>query len=788
MPLDLTSLTKAGPAPPHGALGGAWPPALLRAYRRALPRLRALPGPERLEYLRATAAAEEPEALAALDAAEPRRTWILAWETGEQPTAFHVCPARHDGPVWAVAVGEYEGRTFVASGGDDHVVRLRAVSDPSGPDSEGRSGQSAPHLEGHPDQSDANPPNRPDQSDADLEGHAASVRALAFGAVDGRPVLAGGDHGGTIRTWNPLTGASGFTRDLTGGYPTALAFVEAEGGRTLLAVAVGFHNRGYPEDDEDGRVDLLDPATGELVRELRAEERDAVLDLGVAKLGERTVLASLSPYELHVWDVATGERLGTAELDDVWPDMEQDGLTPPLLMGEWNGRPEVGVVARIEHPPDYTAQSRELVYLKLDNLRDRSRSRGFDRDQGPVAMTTHAGRNVMLVANHTDTGKEWERPAKAVITRPGHGTDIDLDADTRLITTAAFGSLAGRLCLATGGLDGTVQVWDAQTPHQHRRTGYGGSGLALVSTAQGAPALAVGTHSDTVLVVDAANGEKIGSVGCRQSGRNHDCDISPYDHCCRGLAAGNVAGRPSIASSGCAAYGTMLWQPLSKIRGIARKDDAEGGRVTFGGLDHSSPTALAFGEVDGRALLAAGAEVWDPVTHECVAKLSRWGFALSESAFGRADDQPVLATRRDNEVDLWNPLTGRHIRTLGVDDAGAGLAMGRIADHDVLAVGSGRYVHLWDTTAGERREWVPHTSTVTCLSLVGHDDRLLLVTGTEDGTMTLWDAAAPRHRVAVLGAFARPVRSVAAATIHGRLYVYGQSRYGRVLAWRVDAL
>ncbi|MER6949542.1 WD40 repeat domain-containing protein [Nonomuraea sp. NPDC000554] len=747
MTLDLTLLNEAGPALLRGALGGSWPPALLRACRRALPRLLALPGPERLEFLRATAAAEEPEALAALDAAGPG---TLAWETGERPTAFHVCPARHDGPVRAVAMGEFDGRTFVASGGDDHVVRLRDAFDQSGPD---------------------------------LEGHTASVQALAFGVVDGRPVLASGDHDGTIRTWNPLTGASGFTRDATGGHPTAMAFVEVEGGQVLLAVAIGFDNRGFPDADEDGRVDLLDPATGELVRALRAEEGDAILDLAVAKLGERTVLAALSPYELYVWDVTTGERTGTAELSDVWDDMEQDGFAPPLLMGVWNGRPEVGVVVRIEHPPDYTVRSREVVYLKLDDLRHRTPSQGFDRQEGPVTTTTHAGRNVLLVANHTDTGRAWERPAKAVITHPGHETDVDLDADTRLITAAAFGSMDGHLCLATAGLDGTVQLWDAQTPHRHRRIGYGGSGLALFTTAQGAPALAVGTHSDTVLLVDAASGEKIGSVGCRQSGRGHDCDLSPYDHCCRGLAAGNVAGRPYIASSGCAAYGTMLWQPLNKVRGIARKDD--GGRVTFGGMDHSSPTALAFGDADGRALLAAGADVWDPVTQECVAKLPRWGFLLSESAFGRAGNQPVLATRQGGEVDLWNPLTGRHILALSVDDAGAGLTMGRIAGRDVLAVGSGRYVHLWDAAAGERWEWVPHTSTVTCLSLVEHGNRVLLVTGTEDGTVALWDAVSQR-RLAVLGVFARPVRSVAATTIRGNLHVYGQSHYGRVLAWRVD--
>ncbi|MEV4579275.1 WD40 repeat domain-containing protein [Nonomuraea jabiensis] len=785
MPLDLTALHEAELL--RGALRGPWPPAVLRACRRALPRLLALPGPERLEFLRATAAAEEPEALAALDAAArdaralaaldeaARRTrdlaapdaaardtraqaeldaagpgaWDLAWETGERPTAFHICPARHDGPVRAVAVGEFGGRTFVASGGDDHVVRLRDAFDQSGPD---------------------------------LEGLTASVRALAFGVVDGRPVLAGGDHDGTIRTWDPLTGARGFARETAAGHPSALAFVTAEGGRVLLAVAIGYDDHEIPT--ADGRVELLDPVTGELVRELRAEWDETMLDLAVATLGERTVLAALSYDTLYVWDPATGERFGTAELSDVWPDLENEGFAPPLLVGARN---EIGVVVRIEHPPDYTVQSREAIYLKLDDFGDRARGGGFDRDQGPVAMTTHARRNVMLVANHTDTGRAWERPAKAVITYGGDGKDdVHLDADTRLITAAAFGSLEGSLCLATAGLDGTVQLWDAQTPHRHRRIGYGGSGLALFTTAQGAPALAVGTHSDTVLLVDAASGEKIGSVGCRQSGRGHDCDLSPYDHCCRGLAAGNAAGRPYLASSGCAAYGTMLWQPLSKIRGIARKGDATSGRVTFGTGDHSSPTALAFGEVDGRVLLAAGAEVWDPVTQECVARLPRWGFALSESAFGRAGEhQPALATRRDNQVDLWNPLTGRHLQVLDVDDTGEGLAMGRVAGRDMLAVGSGRYVHLWDTAAWERREWIPHTSTVTCLTLAEHGDRALLVTGTEDGTVTLWDAASQR-RLAVLGAFARPVRAVAATTVRGSLHVYGQSRYGRVLAWRVD--
>ncbi|HEX4814660.1 MAG TPA: WD40 repeat domain-containing protein [Nonomuraea sp.] len=756
MASDLTSLRalldEDGPALLRGALGGSWPPALLRAVRRAFPWLLALPGPERVEFLRATAAAEEPAALAALAAlaaAEPG-AWAVAWEAGERPTAFHVRLARHDGPVRAVAVGEFAGRTFVASGGDDRVVRLRDASDQSGPD---------------------------------LRGPRTSIRSLAFGVADGRPVLACGDAGGTIRTWDPLTAARGFTRRTSPGHPAALAFVPARGGRPLLAVAIG-HDDVRAGWSHEGRVDLLDPVTGELVRTLRADQGNAMLDLAVAEPAGRAVLAALSAHRLYVWDVATGERLGTAEpsRDESGPWLS-GGFAPPLLVSASGGRPEIGVVVVQLDQRDFEEETRRVTYLEPADLGHQTRAQEFDLHQGPVTMTTRPGGDVMLVANRTDLRVAWEPPAGAHIMHLSRGADIDLDADTHLITAAAFGDLRGRLHLATAGLDGTVQLWDAQTPHEHRRTGHGGSGLALFTSAQGAPVLAAGTRSGTVLLLDAAGGASLGTVGCGQSGDNHDCEPEPYDHCCQALAAGDVSGRPYLATSGCA-DGTMLWQPLTATPGVPR-ENGTAGLPTFGRVGQAPPTALAFGEAGGRTLLAAGVEVWDPASRERVAVLPEWfGFRMSESVFGRAADQPVLATRRENAVSLWNPLTGDRLHALDVDDTGAGLAMGRVAARDVLAVGSGTSVHLVDA-AGERREQVPHASTVTCLCLVEHGDRLLLVTGTEDGVVALWDVAS-RRRLAVLGAFARPVRSVAATVIRGSLHVYGQSCYGRILAWRAD--
>ncbi|MEU8365340.1 hypothetical protein AB0C27_55930 [Nonomuraea sp. NPDC048882] len=58
--MNLALLNEDGPALLRGALDASWSPALLLALRRALPSFLAVPGPERVEFLRAAAAAEEP--------------------------------------------------------------------------------------------------------------------------------------------------------------------------------------------------------------------------------------------------------------------------------------------------------------------------------------------------------------------------------------------------------------------------------------------------------------------------------------------------------------------------------------------------------------------------------------------------------------------------------------------------------------------------------------------------------------------------------------------------------
>jgi hypothetical protein len=141
---------------------------------------------------------------------------------------------------------------------------------------------------------------------------------------------------------------------------------------------------------------------------------------------------------------------------------------------------------------------------------------------------------------------------------------------------------------------------------------------------------------------------------------------------------------------------------------------------------------------------------------------------VTESAFGAVGDRPVVATTSWRALHLWDPLTGRHVRKLPHDGRRAGVAIGRVGDHDVLAAGEHDEVRLWDAATGELWRSVPHAAPVTCL-----DGRALLVTGTGDGTVRLWDAGTQR-RLATLATFAHPVHAVTAAAIGGRLSGSGQ--------------
>jgi WD40 repeat protein len=158
----------------------------------------------------------------------------------------------------------------------------------------------------------------------------------------------------------------------------------------------------------------------------------------------------------------------------------------------------------------------------------------------------------------------------------------------------------------------------------------------------------------------------------------------------------------------------------------------------------STPTVddVAFSP-DGR-LLATGqadktAQLWDPATGKHLRTLTGhddrvWGVAFSP------DGRLLAISSWDKTARLWDPATGKHLRTLtGHDDEVVGVAFS--PDGRLLATTSrDKTARLWDPATGEPLR-----------TLTGHDDAVvgvafspdgrLLATGSRDQTARLWDPA-----------------------------------------------
>lgn len=94
---------------------------LARLYWRAFDQLQNTKDSERLELLKAVALRDEPDAIDRLHD-DPILAWRPLWSETRQ-TAFHRPLFGHFRPVLSSAMGEIDGRTFLVTGGGDKVVR-----------------------------------------------------------------------------------------------------------------------------------------------------------------------------------------------------------------------------------------------------------------------------------------------------------------------------------------------------------------------------------------------------------------------------------------------------------------------------------------------------------------------------------------------------------------------------------------------------------------------------------------------------------------------------------------
>jgi WD40 repeat protein len=488
-----------------------------------------------------------------------------------------------------------------------------------------------------------------------LRGHDDWVRNLcAVPLAGGAELLASASDDRTVRLWNPVDGS--LVRTLIGhtGWVTAVCYVPC-GPHGLLA-STGF----------DGTLRLWDPVTGAAHLTLSGHQGWATT-LCAVRLGHGALLASAG-YDgtVRVWDPATGEPVwlcntNAGPLTDLCT-LDVDGSVLLAATGEdgvirlWDAstgdtRPELrGYVSWIRAICELPVGDRHLLATAGDD--------------GTVRLwdaTTGQPESVM------DGGRLGAIGALCAVP-DGDGTLVasaGKDGSVRLwdpLTGAergdmrAYGSPLNDVCavvdeeyklLATAGDDNTVQLWDVAERDIDK---------TLQDHHERVNAVCTIVVDGRTVVASAADDEVVRLWDLRQGATGKV--LLGHRNWVTALTAVTMHNHQMLASAD--KSGTVrLWDPQAALLW-----EQQGHHDAINAL-----CAIRLG--DREVLVSAGADrlirLWDPRDGKPIAVLTgHTGPVTGVCPLPSGDRDLLASTSHDRSVRLWDPMTGRTLRSIPV--------------------------------------------------------------------------------------------------------------------------
>ncbi len=356
--------------------------------------------------------------------------------------------------------------------------------------------------------------------------HDYHVSHVSF-SPDGK-TLASFDRGIGMRLWN----VGAWTERTALSHPEGVESVSFSPDNRTLATTV----RGDGEVHSYKDVYLWDIETGEQVGALTGHTKKVRSVSFSPSDGE--FLASAGDDGALLWDVAARKIIATLTLERVWsvnfsPDRNSKMLASSGSDGTalWNvgDRAEIAVLYRDKDVYDlsFSPNGKKLAGVRSAGVRSGeillwdvgtgteiatipgadeyvSRSVSFSPDSGTLASMGYDYATVHLW--DVATGKE-----KIRLTRHTGGVS---HGSTYGTASVSFSPVRDSKLLASGGLDGTVRLWDVETRTQIRAlTGHTGAVRSVsFSPVRDSKMLASGEWDGTVRLWNAAKGEEIGAL------------------------------------------------------------------------------------------------------------------------------------------------------------------------------------------------------------------------------------------------------------------------------------
>jgi len=510
--------------------------------------------------------------------------------------------------------------------------------------------------------------------------------------------------------------------------------------RPVWSLAFSHDGRCLASASEDGTVKTWAVPTGKQLLELPGDGR-AVFSVSLSPDGR---LASLGIAELTLWDVATGKRLSSFQVEGgsgqvvFGPDGRRlASVNQRLVAKVWDA-----VTGEVIH--SLPGPGRELICV------------AFSPDGRLLAAGSGSHRfrkNGEVRVWETETGGELH-------TLSGH---------VEILASVAFSPDSRRL--ASAGYDQTIKIWDVQTGREALNLrGHNNVIGSLAFSADGR--LFSGSDDRTIRVWDGRDwhegeggqelldlpGHDEGVTGVafsRQGGRFASAD-------CRGiinlrkvpfLGTNRFSGDRTLKTSASAVYGVAFSSDGELLAASGENTlnvwQASTGNVVLdlhGGED-GNLMCVAFSP-DRRHLAAGGwrsdsaVPIWDLETGQKTHQLPGLKLAVNALAFSPSDGRYLVTAGEDGAVRVWDWAAERELYELPPRQEGRVTGVAFSPDGQRLACcGWDRTIRIWDISGPDPRSWKPHrplfdpTGSVECVAF--SPDGRLLAWGSTDSTVKI---------------------------------------------------